>query len=170
VLGGLVYALALSGLFGWWIQRILPARLTDSGVEILYERIPAELALLRADAEETVHEATRETGSDTLARQYAGSWAWYFARPRFALAALLNSDKPEAWIRGEAQAVRRYVNDAEKQRLDRLLALADYKRRIDLHYWCQGLMKRWLLFHVPLSAALILLALWHMLVVLVYGT
>ena len=169
-LAGLVYLLTLSGLFGFLIQKVLPARITDSGVEVIYERAPAEIAMIRDDVEGTVQTATRETGSDVLARQYKSSWMWYFARPRFALASLFNSDKPESWIRGEAAAVRRYLNEAEQGHLDQILEAADYKRRVDLHYWSQGLMKRWLLVHVPLSAAFLLLAIWHMIVVLVYGT
>ena len=52
---------------------------------------------------------------------------------------------------------------------DDLSRLARQKNRIDLHYVLQGAMKRWLLVHIPLTAALMALSFWHFLVVNVYS-
>jgi peptidoglycan biosynthesis protein MviN/MurJ (putative lipid II flippase) len=65
--------------------------------------------------------------------------------------------------------VRRYLNDDERKYLDDLSQLAQQKDRIDLHYTLQGAMKRWLLVHVPLTVALMVLSFWHLLVVNVYS-
>ncbi len=64
----LFYLLSLSGIIGYGLQRLYPARLTQGGDEVIYERIPAELARIRDDLESTLVACTEETGSDTLAR------------------------------------------------------------------------------------------------------
>ena len=83
LLAALFYVVSLSGLAGYALQRILPSRLTRSGVEVIYERVPAELADIRHRVEELVTEATEQHGSDTLARHYVESLAWFIRRERF---------------------------------------------------------------------------------------
>src|SRR3989442_518863 len=53
-LAGLFYLISLSGLMGYALQRIYPKQLTDTGVEIIFEKIPAELCNLREQAEAIV--------------------------------------------------------------------------------------------------------------------
>src|SRR4051812_15359069 len=92
VLAALFWLTSLSGVVGLVIERTYPQRLTRVDDEIIYERIPGEIARLRAEAEAAVLACTAETGSDTLARHYLDSLAWYFRRPRFAVSYLLGSD------------------------------------------------------------------------------
>jgi hypothetical protein len=47
--------------------------------------------------------------------------------------------------------------------------LAERKAEIDFHYATQSLMKRWLLGHLPLAAAVVLLTLWDILLVHIYS-
>jgi hypothetical protein len=170
VLAALFYALNFSGIIGWVMQRVYPRQLGDTGLEIIYERIPADLASLRESAEALVLECTRETGSDTLARHYLETLHWFFRRPRFfANHALFGGKKARAWVGRQCDAVRLYLNDAERGFLDRLSALADRKADVDFHYTTQTLMKRWLLVHVPLTALVVLLVLWHILLVSIYA-
>ncbi|MBI3881739.1 MAG: hypothetical protein HY301_16945 [Verrucomicrobia bacterium] len=169
-LAGLFYLLNFSGIVGWILQRAYPRMLTGSGVEIIYERIPAEVARLRGGAEAVVLACTRATGSDTLARHYLETLDWFFRRPRFfASHALSGGRKARAWLRQQCAAVRLYLNDAERAHLNRLTALAERKLEIDFHHAAQSLMKRWLLLHLPLAAAVMLLALWHVFLVCVYA-
>ena len=51
ILASFFYAVAFSGCAGSVLQRVYPSRLTRSGFEIIYERIPAELAQIRSQAE-----------------------------------------------------------------------------------------------------------------------
>jgi hypothetical protein len=170
VLAGLFYALNLSGLVGWLMQRVYPRQLSDTGVEFIYERIPAEVAGLRERAEALVLDCTKETGSDTLARHYLETLHWFFRRPRFfANHALFGGRKARAWVRRQCDAVRLYLNEAERSFLDRLAALAERKADVDFHYTAQSLMKRWLLLHVPLTMLVVILVFWHILVVHIYA-
>ena len=50
-----------------------------------------------------------------------------------------------------------------------LTALAERKTEVDFHFAAQTLMKRWLLLHVPLTAMVMLLVVWHILLVHIYA-
>ncbi len=147
-----------------------PRQLSDTQVEVIYERIPAEVAQLREKAESLVMNCTRETGSDTLARHYLETLHWFFRQPRFfANHAFFGGKKARAWYRQQCDAVRLYLNEAERDFLDLLTLLAERKTEVDFHYAAQTLMKRWLLLHVPLTAVVVLLVVWHLLLVHIYS-
>jgi hypothetical protein len=170
VLAALFYLLNVSGVVGWLMQRVYPRQLSDTGVEVIYERIPGEIARLREEAESLVLDCTRETGSNTLARHYLETLHWFFRQPRFfAHHVLFGGKKPRAWCRQQCGAVRLYLNEAERGYLNRLTRLADRKTEVDFHFAAQSLMKRWLLLHLPLAAAVLLLVAWHVVLVHVYA-
>lgn len=169
VLTTLFYLTTLSGIGGFFMQRIYSRLLTQSGMEIIYERIPTQLDSLRRQAEAVVLEFCDKTRMDTLGRHYLDTLEWFFQRPRFALGHALHSRRSRQWLRQQDDAVRRYLNEAERIYLDELTELALEKDRLDLHCAMQGVMKLWLLVHVPLTVALMALGTWHLVVVNVYS-
>jgi drug/metabolite transporter (DMT)-like permease len=52
-LAALFYVVCGSGAFGYGLQLWIPGRLTQGGRETIYERIPADLAELRAEIDRT---------------------------------------------------------------------------------------------------------------------
>ena len=61
---------------GYFIEKIYPRRLTGTGIEIIYERIPIELADIRDECERLILECTKTTKSDTVARYYVETFDW----------------------------------------------------------------------------------------------
>ena len=169
VLALLFYLVVISGLVGFVFQSVCPKRLTRSGEEIIYERIPAELARLREEAEGLVLACTEKTASDGLARHYDETLYWYFQRPRFFLSNVLGGMQAQHWLENQAAGVGRYLNATEKEFQERLYACAETKAEVDAQYALQSLMKWWLFFHVPPAAALVVFALWHLIVVNLYA-
>lgn len=167
-LTGLFYLVTGSGVGGYLLQRIYPSHLTQSDVEIIFERIPIELVELREEAQNLIFECIEQSKSATLARYYAESLDWFFCKPHFVFNHLLGGLASQHWIQQHCDTVARYLNNQEKEYLDRLKQLAEYKDRIDMHYAVQGLLKVWLLVHVPAAVALVTLSLWHLLVVNIY--
>lgn len=163
------YAVMLSGVAGWALERLLPRRLAHLGLEVIYERIPSEIAALRSRTEALIVKAARDTGSDTLGRYYAESLHWFFWRPRFLLSQLFGSRRSERWVRAHGAALRRYLNEAERLVLDEIEQLALRKCQLDTHHAMQSVLKLWLFVHVPAAMLLIALACWHLLVVHVYA-
>ncbi len=169
VLTVLFYLVSLSGIFGYLILRGLPRRLTQTGIEVMYERIPAEIGEIREKVESLTLECTEKTGSDTVAQHYIGTLNWFFRRPRFGFSHIVGGDAAGHWLRGPGSAARRYLNNDEIEYFDQIMELGTLKILIDRHFACQGLMKKWLLVHVPLSMAVILVSIWHFLLVNVYA-
>jgi len=165
----LFYLTVVSGIAGYVIQRIYPRILTQTGIEVIYERIPVHLSDLREAAQKLVLECSDRTRVDTLGRYYLDTLDWYFRRPRFGLHHVVGSQRSRQWLRQQDAHVRRYLSDEEEAYLDQLTKLARQKDKLDLHYTLQGVMKLWLQFHVPITAALMTLSLWHLLVVNVYA-
>jgi hypothetical protein len=50
-LAALFTAVTASGIAGWWLSRVLPARLTTVGGEVPFDRIPEVLRTIRSQAE-----------------------------------------------------------------------------------------------------------------------
>jgi hypothetical protein len=163
------YVTAGSGILGYFLEWLLPRRLTDLGGEVVFERIPAEIAALRERTETLIVEAMQEAGSSTLGRYYSESLDWYFWRPRFLVSHLVGANRSTRWIRGHISALRRYLNERERQALDRVEVLAMRKSQLDAHFVLQGTLKLWLFIHVPAAVLLLALALWHLMVVNVYA-
>ena len=165
----LFYLVSVTGIIGYVLSRTLPRRLAQIEIEIIFECIPAELAEIREKVESLALACTQETGSDTVAQHHIGTLAWFFARPRFWVSHVAGGDAAGHWLRGPGSAARRYLNDAEKTYFDQIIELGVLKCQVDRHYACQELLKKWLLVHVPLSMAVILVAVWHLILVNVYA-
>lgn len=163
------YLVSLSGIFGYAVQRINPRRLVQTDYEIIFERIPSELAEIREKAEAEILACTEEISSDTVARHYMETLTWYFRRPRFFLNNAFGGDAGQHWLRKQYRTVDRYLNDAERAYMDRINELAERKAKIDIHYARQSMMNNWLMVHLPLAAALLGLMFWHVIVVNVYA-
>jgi hypothetical protein len=163
------YLVSLSGLFGYVVLRVYPGWLTQTDTEIIYEEVPSIIAGYREEAERLILECTKETRSDTLARYYTETLDWFFRRPHFIMNHLLGGRKGIHWVNQHISTARRYLNDTEREYLDKLNDLASRKNRIDFHFAIQSVMKMWLLIHVPASVALLLMALWHLLLVNIYS-
>jgi len=164
----LFYLVSISGILGYWMQKVIPRRLTENGLEIIWERVPNEIAQIREQAETIVEEAAEKTASDTLARYYSETLAWYFRRPRFLVSHFFGFQSGRAYIRRETTAIARYLDDDERGYLKQIEDLAHIKNRIDFAYAVNGMAKIWLLFHVPLAVGVLMLMIWHIILVHVY--
>jgi hypothetical protein len=162
------YVVMLSGVTGYLLQRLLPRRLAQLELEVIYERIPGEIYALRERVEALVVKGVQQAGSDTLGRYYLESLHWFFRRPRFFLSHLFGSWRASRWIHGHVSALRRYLNEGERAVLDEVEKLALRKNQLDAHYALQSVLKLWLFVHIPAALLLVALALWHLLVVNVY--
>ncbi len=169
VLALLFYLVVVSGAVGFVIQRVCPTRLTRSGEEVIYERIPAELSRLRDRAEAVILACAEKSGSDTLARHYDEVLHWYFQKPRFFFGNVFGSLQSKHWLENQSRALARYLNASERDFQRELYELAEAKSEMDSQYALQSLMKWWLFCHVPPSAALLVFAVWHLIVVNLYA-
>ncbi len=157
-----VFALvAVSGIFGLILSRTLPARLTQHGENVIYERIPALRTKLQRDVEALVLKSVEETKSCTIADFYAAQLKAYFDRPRSLPHYLTRRDAPLKKILGEIRLLERYTNEREHAILAELTECLRAKENLDFQRAGQGLLKYWLFVHIPLTASLLLLGAFH---------
>ncbi len=169
LLAGGFWATALSGLFGWLYQRAVPRRLARIGYEVVYERVPAELADLRDAAEKASLDGVAASGQPTLGRFYSETLQAYFQRPRFQLSHLLGTGAAGQWIDQRFDAVSGLIGGGEQEAFDALKIAARRKAQVDAHYALQRSLKLWVAVHVVLTSATLTLAVWHLILVYVYA-
>jgi hypothetical protein len=167
----LFWLVSITGVWGVVITMFYPRRLTeDNNAEITYEIVPSEIFEIRKLAEAEVLACTEESGQPTLSQHYAETLDWFFKQPRFYLNHIMGGENALAWIRRQGKSVERYLNEKETGYLNRIIALAERKSVTDKHYACQDIMRKWLLVHVPLSVALLGMAVWHIFLIHVYSS
>ncbi len=158
-----------SGVFGLWLSRWLPSRLTRSGESLVYERIPLLRHRLGQEAEVLVRQAEAETKSTTLADFYLRVVAGYFAHVPALFAPLAGDDAEHHRVQRELAALRRFLSEKETGFADRLGDMLEAKRNLDTQLAGQRLLKLWLFVHIPLTYGLLVLVAAHVWLVLHYA-
>ena len=118
--------------------------------------------------EKLILECTEKTGSDTLAKHYLETLGWFFQRPRFFTNNIFGGRNSQNWINQQCEILERFLNEPEREYLKQIFTLAEIKIKIDYHYCLQTMLKSWLLVHIPLAAAAMVMAVWHLIVIQVF--
>lgn len=160
---------AVSGVIGLALSRIIPRRLTRRGEEVILERIPIFLAELRGDVEQLVQESVGATKSSTIKDFYLSYVHAFFARPRNFLHHLVASNRPLFSLLNEMDNLSRYLNSQEGEFHDRIRQLVCKKDDLDFHHSLQTTLKVWLFVHVPLTYSLLIAAGVHMVLANAFG-
>ena len=163
------WLVSLTGIVGVLITIYFPKRLTNTGLEIVYEKIPEEIFSLREAVEGILVNCANECGETTLQEQYTQTLAWYFRRPRFYWSYIIGSNADRAWLARHLDSVRRYLNADEMSYLDEIKKLAERKSLVDEHFARQDVMKKWLLVHLPVSILVLAMSVWHIILVYAYA-
>lgn len=169
ILAGLFIVVALSGVAGVFISRLLPPAITKSGESLVYARIPRYLRELRGEVESIVEQAERETRSPALGTFYLETLAPYFQQ--LSGVPLLAGDptRHARRVLFRMNEFCRYLNDDERRVIDVLGEYVERKRNIDFQYSAQRLLKLWLFIHIPFTYSLIIVSLVHAWVALAYS-
>lgn len=164
-LAALFLAVTFSGIFGWWLSRVIPRRLTTAGGEVPFERIPAIRRDLQLRAEASALAAIPEAKAATLADFYVQTLAPVFAAGPAFLPHIMGSRATLNDRLAALAEVSRYLSPPEQARADSLAELVRTRHVLDFHYANQLLLKTWLFSHVPLTYGLLLLTALHVVLV-----
>ena len=165
VLATLYALVAVSGVFGLVISRMFARRLTVRGGEILFDRIPRRLGMLRRSAERVVQRCLVDTESTLLPEFYVSRLEPFFATHRNLSYHLVDSMRPRKTLLAEISSQDRYISDAEAEYLAEVAELVVEKDDLDYQFVHQATLKYWLFAHVPLSYALLVFAVLHVVLV-----
>jgi hypothetical protein len=168
---------ALSGIVGTYLSWSLETKgRIDEGVT--YDRIPAR----RVELAREVHAAVvTEPAADALALPAPPYNAWivdlytihlrdFLQGPRNYTAHLIGSQRPLKRLTDEIDNLSPYVDAPNQAKLAAIRNLVSEKDRLDFARVYLGLSRAWLFVHVPVTYALIVLGVLHVLVVYAFSS
>jgi len=139
-----------SGLIGVWLQKWIPAALAEGlHVEALYERIPELIDGLVAEADALMARAD-EVGE----RFYRTEVRPLLSRPNPSWGFLLDVRASRDRALEPFRRVAEFVDPSQKALIDDLMSVYTEKIELDAHYSLQGILRRWLVLHVPTAGLL----------------
>jgi hypothetical protein len=168
----------LSAIFGTylaWSQRA-KGRIDES---VSYDRIPTlraelELAFLRAVAKTDTNAAAIDLPGlphdAWITDLYATHLEEFFQGPRNFTAHLIGSQRPLKRLTDAIDNLSRYVDQPSQDKLAFIKTLVVEKDRLDFARVSLGLARAWLYVHVPVTYALIVLTVLHILIVYAFSS
>jgi hypothetical protein len=163
----------LSGIFGTYLAWSLRAR---HGIDerISYDRIPTLRAELARDVHAVVAKTDRTAAAIALPAAPHDAWIRdlynnhlrdFFQGQRNFTSHLIGSRRPLKRLTDEIDNLSSYVDQQGQQKLAGIKNLVIEKDRLDFARVYLGLTRGWLLVHVPITYALIVLGVVHVIVV-----
>ncbi|MDZ4842581.1 MAG: hypothetical protein SH859_10650 [Hyphomicrobium aestuarii] len=166
-----------SGIFGTYLAWSFKARRGTDDV-VSADRIPIRRGELASDAEAAVSLADPAAAAIGLpmpqhdawiADLYASHIRDFFSGQRNSASHIVGSQRPLKLLTGEIDNLMRYVDKQSQVKLEFLKTLIVEKDRLDYAAVHFGMTKGWLLVHVPVTYALIILSVLHIVVVYAFS-
>ena len=166
----IVFAIvSLSGIFGLFLTRTLPRRMTNFGESVIYEQIPARRRQIQSDAEALVLKSEEELHSSSLTDFYLKHLRPFLSSRPHPVLALRASGPRMRELDEHMGSISRYLADEERPLLEELRGLVHSKRNLDYQHASQKLLRLWLFIHIPFTYSLLILAVAHGALALSYG-
>jgi len=153
---------ALSGVVGVLMSRMVPSRLTVRGGNIDFEQIPELRRKIKDRAEAIAFDSIKSTKQSTIADFYVDRLELFFMGSQtFFFNHLLGSRHHVEPLLARMEASRRYLNEEENEIMDRLESDVIEKDTLDFQHTWQWSLKVWLFVHIPISYGLLVLGAFH---------
>lgn len=161
ILAGVFSVVAASGLYGLYLSRTVPRKISQLAGEVIYERVPVLRRQLAQAATRLAFTSVHATHSPTIAEFYAVKLSSFFERPRGAWYAVFPSSHRRRRLMAELSHLDRFFSEPEKKVSERFFTLIRKKDDLDYQYAMQRKLKVWLFVHVGLTYTLLVLAAFH---------
>jgi len=168
----------VSGIFGTYLAWALKSKHAIDE-RISYDRIPTRCAELAREVHAAVTKADPAAVAIALPAPPHDAWikdlytshlrSFFQGQGNFTVH-LIGSQRPLKRLTDEIDNLSRYVDQRGQDKLAAIRDLVVEKDRLDFARVFLGLSKGWLFVHVPVTYALIVLALLHILVVYAYSS
>jgi hypothetical protein len=158
-LAALYMTVALSGVYGLYVTRVMPKRISALSEEIIFERIGGFRRELARQAKRVVVEACEQ--SPVLANFYTNRLAVYFERSRGLAYLVYPSGRQRRQLVAEIEDLDRYLAEDQRLASRKLAAIVRKKDDLDYHHAIQGRLKVWLFVHIGLTYSLLVAASLH---------
>jgi hypothetical protein len=155
----LYVTVAGSGVYGLYMTRTIPRKLTATGFEVIFEQIPEKRRQLVACARNLILETARST--DVIAKFYLHHLAQFMERPRSFAYNLSPSLRTSKTLIEEIRHLDRYLSPPQRESSRKLSTLVREKEDLDYHWALQGRLKVWLFVHIGMTYGLLLVSVLH---------
>lgn len=152
---------ALSGFLGQWLNSVIPQYLSLLREEFIMERIPEFAARIGGNADNLVELALEARKESPIADYYFNHLQSWIRTPRLVGIGVISARRRLSGLMRGAEGVSRNLSESELSLVDELLSLIEQKHELDLCYSYQWLLKSWLLVHVPVSLAMMVVMAVH---------
>jgi hypothetical protein len=169
ILFALYWIVTLSGIFGLFISRIIPKRLTTRGGEVLYERIPMVRRSLQEQAETLALKSVPTGQSTTIADFYLRHLQNFFSRPQNFWRHFFEVRSPLNSLVNKLTDLNRFLNEEERAVAAQLVELVRQKDGLDYQRTLQITLKTWLFVHIPFTYSLLIFSVIHIVIVYAFS-
>ncbi|MEM8679125.1 MAG: hypothetical protein AAGF97_07225 [Planctomycetota bacterium] len=168
VLFWLFVATSGSGLYGLYLSKVVPRRLSRLREEAIYERIPGLRLEVQRAAHEVVQDLLKAGDAPALADFYTTALIPYFVQDRGPWYYLQPNSRLRNRLRMQLNQLVRYLEPSQQEAKQRLARLIDRRDDLDFHHAQQSRLRTWLFLHIAGSYALLLLAVIHAILALAF--
>ncbi len=165
----LYWLVTLSGIFGLFVSRVIPQRLTTRGGEVLYERIPALRRSFQEQAETLALKSVPDAQSTTLADFYLRHLKSFFERRQNFWPHLFENRSSLNSLLNKIGDLKRFLDEKERATAEQLADLVRQKDGLDYQRALQITMKTWLFAHIPLTYSLLIFSVVHIVIVFAFS-
>lgn len=152
---------AVSGVAGSLLNRVIPARLERNGERLEPGQLAGALTDLSDRAAKVAMGSSAAGGTLALADLYASTLSGFFSAPKNAWAHLKSSHRPLQRLLFEIDSLEPQVQRGGDGALAQMKRLVEKKDRIDFQYAHERVLVAWLAVHLPATYALVLLSILH---------
>ena len=161
ILASLFGIVAASGIYGLYITRSIPKKLSQLSDEVIYENIPSRRHQLAATASQLALSSVSDTKATAIADFYTDRLIQFFERPRGVAFTMVPSGRYRRRLMKELSHIQQFCSKAEKQISDQMFSLIRKKDDLDYQHALQHKLKVWMFAHIAMSYSLLILALFH---------
>ncbi len=158
-LAALYVIVAGSGMYGLYLTRTAPQKLTAVGHEVVFEQIPLLRRRLVDQARQLILDSA--STSEVLAKFYVNRLAPFLERPCSLGYLLVPTSRHSKQLIADIRDLDRYLSAAQRKAGRDLAGLVKRKDDLDYHYALQGRLKIWLFVHIGLTYGLLITAVLH---------
>ena len=158
------WAIALSGIIGWYVNRTAPRLLRAAGTQILRQDIPEKSRAIALQAIELAIASAGNNNSAALADHYRGHLKPFFETRRSWLYRLFPSGNKRRLLLAELENLDRYLGDDGRVKRREMSRLVQAKDDLDFQRAVQNRVRLWASAHTWVLGSFIVLAIAHIVV------
>lgn len=152
---------ASSGIYGLYLSRSVPKKLSQLNDEVIYERVPALRTELANSATQLAFESVNVTQATTVAEFYSSRLSKFFMQPRGVWYSLFPSSRRRRKLMDQLSQMQRFCSADEKRIAEQMFSLIRKKDDLDYQFALQHKLKLWLFLHIGFTYMLLVFSLFH---------